>query len=473
MQIPILNGIYVDSNAEFRTSYPRNYIPVPKKQGISNGYMKPADGIVLFAVGPGVDRGGINWNGICYRVMGSKLVSVNADGTVTTLGDVGNDGKPVSLDYSFDRLAISSNKNLFYYMNGVLTQVLDADLGQVNTLIWVDGYFMTTDGVNLVVTDLNDPTSVNPLKYGSAEADPDQIVGLLKVADEPYAVGRYTIEVFQNVGGNLFPFQRILGAMIQRGAIGTYAMCVLQLNNFIGVAFLGSARNEPPSVWYGVNGTSTKLSTREIDTILQGYTEAQLSTVVVEPRIDKNQTLIYVHLPDQTLVYDADGSQAVGEPVWFTLTSGADTSNTTYRARRLVWVYNQWISGDPTSNNVGYYTSKVSSHYGTAVGWIFGTMIIYNQAKSAIFHELELIGLPGHVALGKNPTIWTSYSVDGEMWTQERPRTAGVQGRRQTRVNWLQMGAFTNNYRIQRFRGNSDAHFPIAALEARIEPLGV
>jgi len=72
MQIPIVNGIYTDEVADFRTSYPKNLIPVPKQQGISTGYLRPADGIVEFGTGPGIDRGGINWNGVYYRVRGSK-----------------------------------------------------------------------------------------------------------------------------------------------------------------------------------------------------------------------------------------------------------------------------------------------------------------------------------------------------------------------------------------------------------------
>jgi Phage stabilisation protein len=469
MQIPILNGIYADSNGEFRTSYPRNLIPVPKKQGISQGYLKPADGIVEFATGPGVDRGGINWNGSLYRVFGNMLCRVSESGIVEQLGDVGGISSQVTFDYSFDRLAVSSNGNLFYYKDSTLTQVTDSDLGRVLDFVWVDGYFMTTDGNSLVVTELNDPFSVNPLKYGSAEADPDPIKGLLKLRNEVYAVGRYTIEVFDNIGGNLFPFQRVTGALIQRGAIGTYAACVLPLTTYAGVAFLGSARNEPPSIWFGINGTSSHLSTREIDTILQQYTEAELSLAVLEARVDKNQALLYVHLPDQTLVYDAAGSEAVGEPVWFFLTSSI-VGNGTYRARNLVWCYDKWISGDITTSKIGYFVNNISSHYAAVNGWEFGTIIIYNESEGVIFHELELIALTGAFDVSKNPTIWTSYSTDGETWSQERPRTAGRQGKRDTRLNWLQQGNM-KNWRIQKFRSTSDAHISIAKLEARLEAL--
>lgn len=467
MQIPILNGIYTDDSAEFRTSYPRNMVPVPKPQGISNGYLRPADGIVSYGTGPGVDRGGIVWNGALYRVMGTKLVSVNRDGSVNILGDVGGGDLNVSLDYSFDRLAIASGGNLFYY-DGALTQVTDSDLGKVQDVMWVDGYFMTTDGVSLVVTDLADPFSVNPFKYGSAESDPDPIMRLLKVKDEPFIIGRYTIEVQSNIGGNFYPFQRIPGAIINRGAIGRKAATVFMDM----VAFVGGRRNEPPAVWMAINGQSDKVSTREVDQILQEYTEGELQQYcVVETRVDKSHEFLYIHLPDQTLVFDYAASQVAKEPVWFTLDSGRLTKSR-YRARNITWCYDQWVVGDPTSNSLGVFTDKVSSHYGDTIGWEFGTMIMYNDGHGLIINELELVTLSGRVDAAADPTIWTSYSVDGMKWSQERPKKAGKLGQVGVRLAWLQQGSM-RNWRIQKFRGDSDAFLTVARLETQVEALYV
>jgi hypothetical protein len=159
MQIPILNGIFTDDGqAEIRTSYPVNLIPVPKQSGISNGYLRPADGLVKNGEGPGVNRGGIERDGVCYRVMGTKLCSIAADGAVTVLGDVGGtDDNLVTLDYSFDLLAIASGGKLFYWDGTSVNQVTDPDLGLVLDVVWVDGYFMTTDGEFIIVTELLDP----------------------------------------------------------------------------------------------------------------------------------------------------------------------------------------------------------------------------------------------------------------------------------------------------------------------------
>lgn len=464
MQIPILNGIYTDSAPDFRSSYPRNMMPVPKDQGISKGYLRPADGLVEFGNGPGIDRGAINWNGVMYRVMGTKLVSVTADGVVTTLGDVGGTAQ-VTMDYGFDRLAIWSGGKLFYWNGAALTQVTNINLGTVIDGVWIAGYYLSTDGTSLIITDLNDPYNVNPLKYGSAESDPDPIKAVNELRNELYAFGRYTIEVFQNIGGSLFPFARIAGAQVPRGIIGTHAYTPF-VSTF---AFVGSGRNEAPAVYLMLPGDTQKISTREIDQVLQGYTEAQLALTVVEARVDKNHQLLLIHLADQTLVYDAAASAAMGEPVWCSLTTSI-VGNGTYRARNLVWCYDKWLAGDPTTSKLCQLVNTLSSHYGLVNGWDFNTQILYIAGNGAIVHELELVCLPGRVTLGADPVIWTSYSLDGQRWSQERSCKAGKQGDTTKRIAWRDQGSM-ENWRIQRFRGTSDAHLSIARLEAAIEPL--
>ena len=466
MQIPILNGIYADSAPELRTAYPVNFVPVPKQSGISNGFLRPGDGIVANGTGPGIDRGGINWQGDLYRVMGTKLVEISSAGVVTELGDVGGPTNTlVTFDYSFDRLAIASGGRLYYWDGSTLTQVTDPDLGVVLDVVWVDGYFMTTDGEFLVVTELNDPTQVNPLKYGSSEVDPDPVVALLKLRNEVYALNLNTIEVFDNVGGELFPFARIDGAQITKGVVGTFACCVYVDR----IAFLGGGRNEAPGIYLGVSAQTQKISTQEIDTLLLNYTEAQLATVKLEARNDKAHEHLYVHLPDRTVVYDAAATEALQEQVWFTLTTSV-VEFSQYRARNLVYAYDKWLVGDPQSSSIGYLVQDTGHHWGEQVRWEFGTLIVYNESNGAIFNRLELVSLTGSVSLGTNPQISTSYSVDGLAWSQDRSIAVGTIGSTSKRLAWFQQGHM-RNWRIQRFRGDSDAHVSFMRLEAQIEAL--
>lgn len=465
-QINILSGVYI-KKGDYRTAYPHNLVPVPVQQGISTGYLRPADGIVAFGPGgAGADRGGISWNGLLHRVIGSRLLRVDADGGIFDCGEVGSGG-PVTMDYSFDRLAIASGGRLYYWDGTALTQVTDPDLGRVVDVLWIAGYFMTTDGTSLVVTELLDPTAVNPLKYGSSEADPDPVMALIKLRGEVYALNRYTTEVFQNVGGDNFPFAVVQGAQVPRGAIGTFAC-----NVFLGsIAFVGSGRGESPAVWLIQNGDTLKVSTREIDIVLQDYTEAQLAEIVVEARVDKGHQHLLIHLPDQTLVYDGAASLVVGQPVWFTLSSAVDGPGI-YRGRNIVWCYDRWIVGDPTSGAVGTLTDDVATHFGATVGWEFGTQLVYNQSAGAIVHSVELVGITGRAALGVDPTIWTSWSADGVQWSQERAISAGKRGETAKRLQWRGQGRLAKQ-RVQKFRGTSDSVATFARLEMAIEPLAV
>jgi hypothetical protein len=471
MQIQIVSGIYADESADLRTSYPRNYTVVPKQNGVSNGYLRPADGIVQIGTGAGPGRGGINWRGTVFRVLGTSFCSVSPDGSVAVLGDVGSGGE-VSMDYSFDYLAIASGGRLYLYNGATLQQVTDPDLGVALDVVWVDGYFLTTDGENIVQTELTDPFSVNPLKYGSAESDPDPVVALLKLREEVYVVGRYTIQVLDNAGLENFAFQAVDGAMVPRGAVGTHA-CVVFGG---GIAFVGGGRNkdqiEPPAVWFSVSGDSVKVSSREIDTILQQYSDSELASIRMEARIEKGHEHVLIHLPDRCLVYDPAASKIIEVPAWIILDSGTPDQFATYRARHLVWANSQWTVDDPTSSALGRLDNTTGHHFGQIIPREFEVGITYNEGRGAIFHQLELVCLPGRVPLGANPTIWTSYSLDGETWSQEMPISAGKQGERNKRLVWFQQGMM-ENYRMQRFRSNSDAHLSVMRLEAELEALNV
>lgn len=484
MQIPILNGVYTGENADYKTSYPLNMMPVVQETGISQGYLRPVDGIVELSEGEYISRGAINWNGVEYRVMGKYLYSIAKDGTLTRIGSVGNDNDPVTMTYSFDLLAIASDSRLFYYYpdtvddsaweeytliveadNYKLIEVTDEDLGTVNTIEWVDGYFMFTDGEYLVVTDLDDPTSVNPLKYGSSEIDPDPIENLHKLRNEIYAINRYTIEVFDNIGGSNFPFQRVDSAQIHRGSLGRHCSTVFGET----IAFLGGGKNEAPAIYMGVAGQTQKISTREIDEILKQFTEAELSTAELETLNNKSQTFLWVRLRDRTLVYDLTTSTLVSEHVWHIMSSGA-LEYTPYRARDIIFCYDSWRVGDTESPKIGYLDDTLATHFGDVVPWEFSTKIIYNKSMGALVFKIELVALTGRITSDNEARISTSYSKDGRLWSQEKDIGAGFFGERLKRLVWWRQG-YMSNMRMQRFKGDSNALIAVSRLEAQIEPL--
>jgi hypothetical protein len=463
-QISLLSGISSDAQADLRTTFPVNLIPVPKDTGVSKGYLRTAPGLSQLGTGPGVDRGGINWNDVLYRVMGTKLVSVAADGTTTDKGDITGSGR-VSLDYGPTYLLTVGDGKAWLRDGSSNTQITDADLGTVIDGIWVDGYYLFTDGAFLIVTELNNPFSVDPLKYGSSETDPDRIVGVLKVRDEVRAFNRYTIEAFQNTGGTGFPFTRIPSALIEKGCVGTHAKAL-----FAGsFAWIGSGRNEPCSIYLMSGEQAQPIATREVDKRLKAYTEAQLATAVLESRTDEAHRHLLVHLPGETLVYDLAASLVAGEPIWFFLSTGTSGINA-YRARSFVWCYGKWICGDTTDGRIGYVDDTVSTQYTAVAGWQFDTMWLYNGGKGAIVWALELTGATGRAPGDDNPTVFHSYTVDGLTWSQERSVSTGVAGNTTVRVQFRRCGQM-ERMRGERFRGANASPVSWLRLEADLEAL--
>jgi hypothetical protein len=113
VQVPIISGIYTDGGPDVRKALPRNLIPVGQSSGVSEGYLRPADGIVAASVGPGIDRGGIYFSGAHVRVIGRAICIVDAAGNITPVGEIGGTA-PVTFAYDTTRLAVCGGGEVFF-----------------------------------------------------------------------------------------------------------------------------------------------------------------------------------------------------------------------------------------------------------------------------------------------------------------------------------------------------------------------
>jgi hypothetical protein len=449
---PLLGGMAANGQAEFIENPPVNLEPIMLDNKIAAGQFRASAGVQTIASGPGVDRGGVVYKGQHIRVMGASLVSVTG-GAVNVIGDVGGTG-PVSLDYGFDRLIIRSGDKLFYYNDAGLTQVTDIDLGPVTDAIWVDGYTMTTDGTSIVVTELANSMSVEPLKYGSAEEDPDMVTGLARVRGEVLVTGRYTIEFLENVGGNGFPFRVIDGATIPYGCVSASAKA-----SFLeSLAFVGSARNEALGVYIAGSGTAAKISSRALDRDLAKLPDP--SVIEVEARTYLDERRLLIHLPDKTWVYYHNASQKAQMLLWGTIQN---------KARHAVEMNGEFYVGNAEGVEVGKLVHDSSAVFGQLQEWTFTTGFISNEGRGYIIKSVELLGLPGNIATGE-AKIFMSLSRDGRTYGQERAINAGKPGERNKRLQWRPM-THVPNYAIIKFRGYDHALPGFTKLELDVEGL--
>jgi hypothetical protein len=359
------------------------------------------------------------------------------------------------MNYSFDRLAVASDGRLFYWDGAALTEVTDPDLGAARDVTYLDGYFVTTDGEFVVATELLDPTQVDPQKYGSAEADPDPTTGVEVLNEELLAIGRHSIQYFRNVGGLGFPFQPVIGATVPFGCISAQAKCRV----IDSIAFVGGGREEPLGVFVLGGGTAQRISTREIEDLLEGVDE---SLIELEARRFGEDDHLILHTPEVSAMIKIRTSSEIGGRFWTILHSGRFRG---YRPRYAVWDGTRHVVGDLNSNALGVLSDKVATHFGDRAEWQFDAGLLFNEGRGLIVNEIELFG---QFPIGEPSTVFLSVTRDGEVWSGEVSRN--MVGLRDQRCIWRP------NVRMPyqsgwRFRGTG--RVSIARCEVKAEGLAV
>lgn len=463
-KIPIYKGIYTDKNGDYRTRYPQNYYVVEKDTGIEVGYLYPTPGIKsLGLIEPGVSegfnsRGGqFNSRMRCqFRVMGNGFYEIRSPTEFIRRGTVPGVGR-VAMTHSFNSQLVVTNTRAFRWDGTNFTRITDRDLGVVFDGAWVDGYYVMTDGENIVLTDLDDETSVQVLRFGSSEVFPDRINGIGIVQNEIVAFNRYTTEVFTNRGGTGFPFIRVESAMQPIGLVGTHA----KVTYGGGYALIGGGLNENISVWF-YDGQVRKLATREIETLLADFTEAQLARATMDSYSDQTCNFLKVNLPGLELVYDITTSDKLGINAWHTRTP--NNSLHPVHANGVWWVADN-------NGSIGQFDHSLGSEWGEPVDRRIESTFVFDDRRDFIINSLELQGTFGRTrSLTANPVVRISYTDDGELYSNEKPLNTGKRGDRQKRFVRRRLGK-TRQTRAWRIRSVNDSRISISRLDVDMEVL--
>lgn len=414
MNIPIIKGDRVSEKTDYRDALPVNSFAVIREILGTKGYMLAFPGISSFATGEGVDRGA-NFNerfGQHFRLSGEKLIKLNPDGTTENLGVIPGLNQ-AALPNSFNTQAIIADGRFFLYdqTNG-LVEVIDPDLGYPIDGTWIDGYYFLTDGEYIYHTDITNESSIDPLKFATAEFMPDKSLGVSVTQDDKVIVwGRYTIEYFTNIAQANFAFKRLETRAQKIGIVATHAKCEAGPLWYI----TGSRKNDSLGVYAISVGQSEKVSTREIDKILAEYKESDLKNMRMEARKEEDYQFIIVHLPEHTLCFNETVARQIGATVAWTILESGDKN---YRAINTIFDSNTgfFICGDKFDNRIGKIDNTVFSQYDEPVQLEIYSPFINLETFS--IDELRLETLPG-TSPDNDATVGLSFTVDGLTYTPD------------------------------------------------------
>lgn len=467
MRLPLVKGTRVNSEAEWRDSLPLNMTSFVQQVGEYPGYMRTLDGLKSFATGLGEDRGGI-WSDRFkkhIRVSGDKLVEVSQFGTVTDIGaptTIAGSGQ-IQFDNSFNSIAFVANGEYYRYdpAAGTLTLIAKpVGAGYYTDIAFIDGYYVLTDSESLWATNIADETIVSAIDFAGSDFAPDDIVGVGKSTDNKLmAFNRYTTERFYNAAGPQFPFARIPNAAIPIGIVGPKAKA--NIGDGIWAVFGGSKEYSPG--FYLLTNSFQSISTKEIDSVIDTYSDYELTNMVIEFRDTSDQSLVICHLPRDVLVYDMTASKTAGQNVWYSWTS-ADKPwrgiNGVYDPRNVDESASAWIYGDKDDSRIGKLDNTICTQYGVALDWSVDTPMV---RIGATVKNLEVQTTPGHGDQVGN-RVMLSTTKDGVFYGPEVLVSSGEAGEYQKRIIARRLGDYPNWFGA-RIRGFSSKVTSLAGCE--------
>ena len=450
--LPIPLGSYQSESKPFAAQRCINWIPtIPQGQALNNRALMMRPGVVQLATTAfGPCRGAWVMAGIPYFVNGTRLISVSSVGVVTNHGEIAGSARVSMADDGKNLAVVVPGANAYVYSNVTLTltQITDVDFKPSSSVVFKDGFFVfsASDGKSFFHSAINDPLSYDALEFGSAEVSSDLIVSLHVNHNELSVPGELTIELFQNVGGTGFVFQRIQGGNITRGSATKYGTV-----DFDGsYVFIGGGVNELASIWRVVGSSSAqKISTDAIDTEIQKFTKEELSEAFSMTYSQNGQMLAVFtfnsdRIPGKTFVYNGSASALAGAHVWFELQSGV--TDAPWRVNAIVKAYGKILCGDSVDGRIGYLDKNTYDEYGEEIFQQVATAPFSNNGGTIFAGEFEATfgaGVGLTTGQGSNPVVRLDFSDDGaNTWSSEYCRSIGKIGEYGHRAIWHRMGRF-------------------------------
>lgn len=454
--LPHANGFYVDDSLPVSNQECTNwYVSIPQAPTLSEKILLGTPGYTQLATtGTSLqsNRGAHVSNDIPYFVNGENLyrldLSTDDDGVETfstvSLGEIPGDDRVSMADNGIQLMILIPGGSGFIWVEttSTFTEITDSDFtanGNPQYVVFLDSFFVvTTDSKKFITSAVNDGLDWNALDFGTAEADPDIIVAPVVHKNQLFITGSETTEVFQNIGGADFPFQRVSGFVMDKGLFAPLSA----INANDTWMMVGGGTNESPAIWAFSGSGFSKISTTPIDSILQDLTAEEISAIFAYRYAQKGAYFVAFALPDTTLVIDTI-TGAWHERKSQVVNAKGLTTTARQRTNSLVTAFNRVLVGDSVDGRIGNMDPNTFTEYGANIIRTATTQPFADLGNSIRVSSLEMTfeaGV-GNSAV-EDPVIRLATSRDGRIFTDERLLAIGKKGEYTRRAIRRRLGRF-------------------------------
>lgn len=421
-------------------------------EGRSPTLIQGIAGIKPFAtISTGRQRAAIQFDHELFSVVDSSFVKVTNTGAVTSIGTLPVAGE-VDIGKNTNQIAVLVEPHLYVYDGTTLAQVNDPDFTSrgAKRMAVMDNYggFIEPNSGRWFICDLNDFTVYDPLDFATAEAKPDNLVGIESNNAQFVLLGEESGEMWDNVGGSGFPFRRNPNGFFEVGCGAPYSSVTVD-NTVYWI--------DPDKMGRRLEGNiARRFTTEGVEEKWQDY--ATIADAKGFSYVLDGHTFVVFTFPTAgaTWVYDINTQE------WH------ERQSYGYDHWRSAWVtkcYDRTFVGDTQTGNIGELDPRTYTEWSRPLLREATTGVIADRGRWMHHDRLELqldVGNAPLIGQGSAPEIMLDVSNDSGVTFRARSnRSLGATGKYRKRVYWDRGGR--SRERVYRFRVSDPVPFVVAA----------
>lgn len=394
-----------------------------------------------------VTQGAIGTNGY-PSIQITKIGSIATTSGIVRIRDNGTGGVAVIVD--------GSSAGYFYVYGaggsnvgpvGTFTQITDPNFFGADTVAFIDGWWIFNKPGS---AEFYTPTQPYGTTFGNGyfalkDAWSHNLVAVIENKEELWLIGEMTTEIWYDAGGEFFPFQRLVGTLLQVGCSAAQSVAQLSQGGDDSLIWLGK-NIQGDSVIVRTQGFSWQvISTPAVSAAIASYPVISDAVAYVYQADAHEFYVITFPTADRTWVYDAT---LPPDLAWHERLSFDPYADTFHRHRSNCYMHfaGMHIVGDYQNGVIYQMTRSAYTDAGWPIKAVRRSPYIWNaQSRERVFmSQLQVdfrLGQGTAYGQGSNPQAYLRISRDyGATYGSSVPAPMGAQGQTTNRCIWRRLG---------------------------------
>jgi hypothetical protein len=316
-----------------------------------------------------------------------------------------------------------------------------------NLVAYIDGWWIFNQlGTAVFYTDAQPYSAAyNASYYALKDAFSDVLVGLIENKEELWLIGETTTEIWYDAGGAYFPFQRLVGTLLQVGCKAPYSIARLVSEGQESLMWLGRSERGENLIVRTTGFTHTVVSTPAVSNAISKYVTT--SDAVAYCYEEGGHEFYVLNFPtaDKTWVYDATLPPELAFSQWPSYDPYANAYHR-HRSNCYMNFAGMRVVGDYQNGALYQMTRAAYTDAGWPIKARRRSPYVWNKEnrERVFMSSLQIDFAPGQgnvSGMGTNPQAYLRISRDyGSTYGPQRSQPMGTVGQFTNRCIWRKLG---------------------------------